>query len=155
MKKFILLFAVISIIPSVFATTVERLSLDDMVHKAHVIVHGRVLSSSTHWSSDHRLILTTTTIQVQETLKGQQARMIEVITIGGKVGDLTLVVPGMPSFEAGEDGVFFVENVGAFKTILGLGQGKFSVRNGEVSNAATAVKIRLEDFNQEIRNRLK
>src|SRR5438105_15320254 len=94
------------------ATTVERLTLDDMVKKAHAIVHGRVRSSSAHWSPDHRLILTTTIIDIHETIKGQAARTIELTTIGGKVGDLTLVAAGMPAFEAGEDAILFVENVG-------------------------------------------
>src|SRR5207302_6919520 len=140
-----------------------RLTLDDMVKKAHAIVHGRVRSSSAHWSPDHRLILTTTIIDIHETIKGQAARTIELTTIGGKVGDLTLVAAGMPAFEAGEDAVLFVENVGAFKTVVGLSQGKFSVRNGEVSNSLSALSfpdgrqagasmtMRLDDFNRQIR----
>jgi hypothetical protein len=60
----------------------------------------------------------------------------------------------MPAFEAGEDAMVFVENVGSFKTVVGLSQGKFSVRNGEVSNATTPLKMRLADFKQQIRNRL-
>jgi hypothetical protein len=150
-----------------FATTVERLTLDDMVHKAHAIVHGRVRSSSAHWSADHRLIVTTTTIDVQETLKGQTARTIQVTTIGGQVGDLTLVVPGMPSFDAGEDAVVFIENVGTAGAVVGLSQGKFSVRNGRVSNTTSGLSfpdgrqadlptsMGLEDFKRQIRNRLK
>ena len=140
-----------------FATTVQRLSLDEMVHAAHSIVHGRVRSSTPHWSTDHRLILTTTVIDVQETMKGQASRTIEVTTIGGKVGDLTLVVPGMPAFEAGEEAILFVETVGVVQTVVGLSQGKFAVRNGEVTNitSSTPAKMRLDDFKRQILSRLK
>src|SRR5262249_1585929 len=150
-----------------FATTVERLTLDDMVGKASTIIHGRVLSARTQWSSDHRIILTTTTIEIEETIKGQPAKTIELTTIGGKIGDVTLVVPGMPAFESGEDAFLFVENVGPFRTILGLNQGKFSVRNGEVMNTTSGlsfqngrengvpIRMPMEDFKRQIRNHLK
>jgi hypothetical protein len=167
MKRVILLFiAILTITLSSFATTVERLTLDDMVRKAHTIVHGKVRSSSAHWSADHRVIVTTTTIDIEETIKGGVAKTIELTTLGGKVGNLTLVVPGMPAFQSGEDAFLFVENVGTFKTVVGLSQGKFSVRSGRVSNTTSGLSFAdgrqgdvplsmgLEDFKRQIRNRL-
>src|SRR3989442_1639064 len=112
------------------ATSVQRLTLDDMVKRAHAIVHGRVRSSNAHWSPDGKLILTTTTIEISEAMKGQTGRTIQLTTLGGKVGDVTMFVAGMPAFETGEDAVVFVENTGQSKTVLGLSQGKFAVLNG-------------------------
>jgi hypothetical protein len=168
MKKLLSMFCLIlAIYSSSFATTVVRLTLDDMVKKAHEIVQGSVRSSQTRWSPDHRIILTITTIDIQETIKGQPSKTIELTTIGGTIGDLTLVVPGMPSFETGEDAVIFIENVGAVKTVVGLNQGKFSVRNGDVANRMSGlsfpdgreggapVRMRLEDFKRQIKDRLK
>ena len=167
MKRLItssLLLLLISI--ASLATTVERLTLDDMVKKAHAIVHGKVRSSRAHWSADGKLILTTTTIEVQETIKGQPVKTIELTTVGGQIGDLTMFASGMPAFETGEDAVVFVENTGAFKTVVGLSQGKFSVKNGEVSNrlfdlsfpdgreGGPPLKMHLQDFKREIKNRL-
>src|SRR5262249_9752444 len=112
------------------------------------------------------IILTTTTIDVEETIKGQPAGTVELTTIGGQIGDLRLVVPGMPAFEAGEEAIVFVENVGAYKTIVWLSQGKFAVRNGQVMNTVSglsfpnarqghdSLRMGLEDFKREIRNRL-
>ena len=45
-----------------YATTVQRLGLDDLVKKAHTIVVGRVSNSRTYWSADRKLILTNYTI---------------------------------------------------------------------------------------------
>ncbi len=167
MKKLIpsLVLTLLIAAPSM-AATVERLTLDAMVKKAQTIVHGKVRNSSTHWSSNGKLILTTYTIDVSETIKGQPGSTVELTTIGGRIGDLTLFVSGMPSFETGEDAVVFIENSRGVSTVVGLSQGKFSVQNGEVSNSisnlsfpdgrdGTPLKMRWTDFKREIESRLR
>jgi hypothetical protein len=167
MKRFILvttLFVITTL--TCFATTVERLSLDDLVKKAHVIVHGRVRDARSHWSSNGRLILTTYTVDVAETIKGQPGRVVDVTTVGGRVGDVILNVAGMPSFQRGEDAVIFLETSAGLSTVVGLSQGKYLVQNGEVSNVTSGLtfpdgrngaplKMRLEDFKRQIENRLR
>ena len=123
------------------ATTVERLNLDGLVKKANRIVIGKVRSSRTYWSTNGKLILTNYTIDVQETIKGQAARTVELTTIGGTIGDLTLHVAGMPVFAKEENAVVFVENTGSYSTVVGLGQGKFTVVNGEVSNNISGLEF--------------
>ena len=144
------------------ATTVECLNLDDLVKKASKIVVGKVSNSRTFWSDNGKLILTSYTIEVQETIKGQASRAVELTTVGGRIGDLVLHVSGMPSFAQGEDAVVFVENSGTYSTVVGMGQGKFTVTNGEVSNNVTGIafpdghpgkplKMPLDDFKSEIK----
>src|SRR5207249_7697780 len=123
------------------ATTVERLNLDGLVKKADRIVIGKVRSSRTYWSTNGKLILTNYTIDVQETIKGQAARTVDLTTIGGTIGDLTLHVAGMPVFAKEENAVVFVENTGSYSTVVGLGQGKFTVVNGEVSNNISGLEF--------------
>jgi hypothetical protein len=150
-------------ITSSYATTVERLGLEDLVKKARTIVVGKVTGSRTYWSADRKFILTDFTIDIGESLKGQNARRIAVTTVGGKIGDLELHVSGMPSFQQGEDAVLFIEQSGAYQTVVGLGQGKFTVHNGEVANAVgglafpdgrpgNAVKMPLQTFKDQIRS---
>src|SRR5262249_45011320 len=74
------------------ATTVERLDLHDLVRKAHKIIVGRVSNSRTFWSSNRKLILTSYTVEVHETIKGESSHTLELTTIGGTIGDLTLHV---------------------------------------------------------------
>jgi hypothetical protein len=83
-------------------------------------------------------------------------------TVGGKIGDLELYVSGMPSFQKGEDAVVFIEKSGAYETVVGLGQGKFTVTNGEVANTVgdlsfpdgqpgRPVRMPLQNFRNQIR----
>lgn len=119
------------------ATTVERFSLDELSLRSQTIIQGVVRGSRSFWSPDRKLILTATTLEVTESLKGQTARTVEVTTVGGQVDDTVLHVSGMPSFTAGENVVVFMERSGAFTTVFGLGQGKFTVSNGTVMNAVS------------------
>jgi hypothetical protein len=148
-----------------FATTVQRLTLDDMIKKAHTIVQGRVRNASPHWSADGRLIVTTYTLDVKETIKGRALRSIDVTVVGGRIGNQGLFVSGMPSFDTGEEAVVFVENSGNYSTVVGLSQGKFAIRNNEVQNTVSSLsfpdgrdgvplKMRLDDFKRQIKNRL-
>src|SRR5262245_32115657 len=123
------------------ATTVERLNLDGLVKKSNRIVVGKGRSSRTYWSSNGKVILTSYTIDVQETIKGTAVRTVEHTTIGGTIGDLTLHVSGMPVFDKDENAVVFVEKTGLFSTVVGLGQGKFTVVNGEVSNNISGLEF--------------
>jgi hypothetical protein len=143
------------------ATTVERLTLDGLVRKADSIIVGKVIGSRTFWSGNNSVILTAWSVEVLETIKGPVRRSIEVTTIGGTVGDITLHVAGMPVFETGRNAVVFVEKSGAFSTVVGLGQGKFTVENGEVVNtvgglefydgrAGSPIRMNFESFKNQI-----
>jgi hypothetical protein len=144
------------------ATTVQRLSLEELTKRAHSIVMGKVRRSRTAWSSNGKLILTTYTVDVQESFKGQPGSAIELTTIGGKIGDLTLYVAGMPALRDGESAILFVEQTGAYSTVMGLAQGKFTVANGQVSNSVSdlnfadgggprPIRMSLDAFRQQIR----
>jgi hypothetical protein len=148
---------------AVQATTVRRLAFEDLVRKAHRIVAGKIRQSRTHWSSNGKLILTDYTIEVDENIKGQSPHLFEVTTIGGKIGDRELIVSGMPSFQKDENVVLFTESSGPYEVVLGLGQGKFRVENGKVSNdvgslsfpdgrAGETVKLPVETFKSRIRS---
>ena len=160
---FLLSICLILVAIRAHATTVERLGLDDLVKKSHTIVVGKVMGSRTYWTSNRKLILTDFTIDVGESLKGSSARRVVVTTIGGKIGDTELHVSGMPVFKQGEDAVVFIEQSGAYETVVGLGQGKFTVTNGEVANAVgglafpdgrpgNATRMPLDSFKAQIRN---
>jgi hypothetical protein len=117
------------------ATTVERFSLEELSLRSQTIIQGVVRGSRSFWSPDRKLILTATTLEVTESLKGQAARTIEITTVGGQVDDTVLHVSGMPSFTAGENVVVFVERSGVYTTVFGLGQGKFTIANNAVVNS--------------------
>ena len=123
------------------ATTVERFTLEDLSLRSHAIVQGVVRGSRSFWTSDRRLILTSTTLEVTETLKGQPGRIIEVTTVGGQVGETALHVSGMPAFTAGENAIVFMENSGAYLTVLGMSQGKFTISNEQARNSVSGLNF--------------
>jgi len=63
-------FLTLTFVNGVNAATVRRLSFDDLVAKSESIVEGQVLDSRTYWTSDRRLILTSYTVRVRESMKG-------------------------------------------------------------------------------------
>ena len=147
------------------ATTVQKQTLDDMVSKAESIVIGRVINSQSSWTKNGKLILTQTTFEVQEGLKGAATKTVTITTVGGRVGNSVLHVSGMPSFQPDETAVIFLERSNNYLTVLGLSQGKFSVVNGEVSNhlsglsfeggvASIPTRMRLTEFKRQIQQRL-
>jgi hypothetical protein len=161
-RIFLFIFLISS---SAYATAVQRLSLEDLARRAHTIVVGRVTNSRTYWSSNGKLIFTNYTIQVDESIKGQAGQTVEVTTIGGKIGSIELHVAGMPAFETGESAVVFIEPSAGYQTVLGLSQGKFTVKNGEVMNTVgdlsfpdgrpgLPTKMPLQNFKNQIRTLL-
>jgi hypothetical protein len=147
------------------ATTVRRLTLDDLVAKADSIVVGRVIDARTFWTEDHKLILTSHTVEIQQCLKGGSGDAVVVTTIGGRIGGSALRVAGMPTLEIGESAVFFLEHSGSYTTIVGLKQGKFPIADGQVQNmiggvspaetlAGKPVSMPLDEFKHQIQIRI-
>jgi len=134
---FLIVLALIAGVSESTATTVQRFTLEEMTERSQAIVHGVVRGARSYWSPDRKLILTSTTLEVAESLKGQNARTIEVTTVGGQVGDAVLHVSGMPAFTAGENAIVFIERSAGYLTVVGLGQGKFSIAAGDAINAVS------------------
>src|ERR1051326_8725271 len=140
-RLFIFVFSLLVLLDSAHATTVRRLSFDELVAKAEMIVAGQVTDSTTYRTSDGKLILTSYTVQVGENIKGKAPATMTVTTIGGKLGNTILRVSGMPQFQTGESAVLFLEKSGAYTTVVGLNQGKFSISKGEISNTFTGLSF--------------
>ncbi len=120
-----------------FATTFLPQSLDDLDRKADYIVIGKVVGQE--GILENKTIMTQTTIDVEEWLKGfSLADTLVVNELGGLAGDVMMVVPGSPKFEDGERVALFVTgdkptrwwNPVAGHTV-GMAQGKFSIKTDE------------------------
>ena len=59
-------------------------------------------------SSGDRLIVSHVQLRVEETLKGSAAAALALTVEGGTVGDLTMRVSDMPTLQAGQRAVFFL-----------------------------------------------
>jgi len=159
---FLLIAAITTIVTPLSATSVRRLSFEELIQTATTIVEGSVVDSRTYRSTDGKLILTSYTINVQENLKGASGSTVTVTTVGGRIGNTILHVAGVPVFQTGENAVLFLEKTGAYTTVVGLNQGKFAISNGAVSNnpaglsfpdggPATSLKMPLDEFKRQIK----
>jgi hypothetical protein len=111
------------------ATTLEKLSVDQLVQRSTAIVRGRVLDSSAGMKG--RVIYTFYKVQVTDTLKGTAGKYIEVAVPGGAYNGLRQTIPGAPKPATGTDYVFFLwQGPSGTNHILGLSQGLFDVKIG-------------------------
>lgn len=111
------------------ATTVEPLSLDEMIQRAGFIFVGKAKASRADWNADHTQIYTYVTFEVDRFLKGGSTdREVTLRLFGGRVGDFAALVPGTPQFAPGEDVLLFCVGQGPrTPTVLGLALGKFTI----------------------------
>ncbi len=113
---------------SLEATTLERLSVDDMVEKSTAIVRARILSSQGEMRNGS--ISTHYRVQVIESWKGSIApgRETDLYVPGGLANGMRQSIPGAPVLDDGEEYVLFVwAGASGRNQIIGLSQGLFSL----------------------------
>ncbi len=115
-------------IASLEATTLERLSVDDMVEKSTSIVRARVLSSEGELRNGS--IFTHYRVLIQENWKGHFAanKQTDLYVPGGLANGMRQSIPGAPVLENGDEYVLFVwAGASGRNQIIGLSQGLFSL----------------------------
>jgi hypothetical protein len=119
------------------AASVLPLYLDEMADTAAVAFEGRCLANRSDVDTATGLVVTYTTFEVRDVLKGSVGATHEIKQVGGALpGDGPQYrVMGVPRFEVGEDYVVFLAGVSTagFSSPIGLAQGRFKVdKQGEV-----------------------
>jgi len=89
------------------ATTLVRMSLDELARAAGLVVRARCVSTESRWENGE--IWTLATFEVSEALKGVPATRVQVRLLGGQVGHFKSTVDGVPRFQAGEEAYLFLE----------------------------------------------
>jgi hypothetical protein len=109
------------------ATTLVRMSVAQMSHTAQAIVRARCADNLTGWDAGE--IWTFTAFDVQEVWQGSMPPRITVRLLGGRVGNLTSSVSGIPRFRPGEEVVMFLERTqrGDY-SVVSWEQGTFRIR---------------------------
>jgi hypothetical protein len=113
-----------------FATTVQKLSLQELSKKSESIVMARVDDAFSSWDAAHKEIYTYFTLSVLQPVKGSKgATTITLRQLGGTVDNIASIVPGMPSFRKGEEVVVFLtqKDAAGYPWVMGLQQGKYSI----------------------------
>jgi hypothetical protein len=123
------------------ATSLQRLSFEELTDNSDVIVHGKVSRSWTAWDSGHHYIWTHYTVQVAGTQKGVQAASVELSEPGGVVNGMGMTISGSVAYKVGDDVLVFLQKMpnGMLRT-SGWGQGKYTVDSAGRLHAEVPVK---------------
>jgi hypothetical protein len=121
------------------ATQMRPLSIEQLTRKAHLVLHGTVLSK-TCVPDAQAVIMTQIELQVSEAWKGApKASPFVVVQSGGILGDRAVSVSGQEEFSVGEEVVLFlVLNAREEGVVVGISQGKFQVSKDPASGEACA-----------------
>lgn len=117
--------------PGLRATTVIPPSFPDLVEKAEAIYRGRVTAvESRHVDRPDgaRVIKTFVTVAIDKVLKGAAQNTITLEMLGGRIGDDSLLITGMPKFTVGAEEFVFVQRNGAqFCPLVAMMHGRYRV----------------------------
>lgn len=110
------------------ATRVMAVPLKQMTEESQVVVHARVGQQQVRWDKNHSRILTLTTIEVIDAVKGaQKGDVLTIYQVGGTLDGITYKIPGALNFVPGEEMVFFAVRFQDMIVSYGMGLGKYHV----------------------------
>jgi len=126
MQLLLLAAAMLSMVAAIRATTLARMSLDQLAAAADAVARLRCAGSESHW--ENGAIWTVTTFEVVESMKGTLPPQVTVRLPGGRAGHLTATVDGTPRFIAGDEAIVFLERsrAGGF-SVTGWVEGAFRI----------------------------
>jgi hypothetical protein len=112
---------------SLMGSTLLRLSLDDMIQKSTMIVHGTI-QPGTSAAFRGSLIYTHYQLSVTTAYKGTPGQTIDVAVPGGILNGVQQPVAGAPTLTPGQDYVLFLwTSKSGLTLVIGLSQGLFNV----------------------------
>ncbi|MEE2757644.1 MAG: hypothetical protein VYA30_13395 [Myxococcota bacterium] len=131
MKVFSFLLVFLMGLNASLATTVIKLSVDQLATESDLIVRGFVTAKESGWNKVRTRIYTHTTLDISQLIKSklpQQAKVV-IRQIGGEVDGLVQHVSGNAEFSEGEEVIVFLEKhpTEDVMVVMGMAQGKFSV----------------------------
>ncbi|MDQ6759670.1 MAG: hypothetical protein M3Z32_07385 [Acidobacteriota bacterium] len=110
-----------------FGTTLQQLSLDDMIRKSTEVVRGKVQCTGS--AVRGAIVYTNYRVQVSEQWKGSPQAQIDVSVPGGLSGGIRQTYSGAPALSDGQEFVLFLwTSKTGLRQIIGLSQGVFTVQ---------------------------
>ncbi len=108
------------------ATTLSRMSFDELTRQATAIVRARCLDSTSVWRNGE--IWTEMQFEVVSVSKGTAPGILRISLPGGRVAHIQSHVDGVPAFRPGDDAYLFLWDApGRGTYILGWTQGTFRI----------------------------
>jgi len=114
------------------AASVLPMYLDELADHAAIVFQAKCTGNRAQLDHELNTVVTYTTFEVRDVLKGDVAAVHEIKQIGGVLPseNLDRRVLGVPVFAEGEEYVVFLAGLSSagFSSPLGLAQGRFAVR---------------------------
>jgi hypothetical protein len=120
-------------------TTLAHMSIAKLTQASRVIIRARCVDNSSAWDAGE--IWTFSTFEPTEIWKGSSPQRVSVRLLGGRVGNLTSNVSGVPRFHAGEEVVLFLAPTarGDFSVVSWV-QGTFRIHRDPRSGTETVTQ---------------
>ena len=109
------------------ATLMRAMPFDDKVEHAASIILGKCVSTHSQWDAEHRWILTYSTFQVEQSMKGAAPAQVTIVTPGGSVEGVHQETVGVPRFQQGDENVLFTKATDLGPTVLYFDQGTYDI----------------------------
>lgn len=110
------------------ASQVVMMTPRQMAEHSETIVTGRVDRVSASWNEAHTKIFTKIEVTVDQSYKGEARGRVEVLQLGGVVGNVKVTVEGALVWQTGDEVLLFLEPYpgGGFQ-VAGMSQGRFEI----------------------------
>ena len=106
-------FGAVLLAVSASASTLLRMSLDQLAQASTEVIRGHAVNQETLWNPAHTRIYTYTTLAVDQTYKGNPASTLIVQQPGGTIGKVRVFVAGTIQFHSQASYVLFLERSAA------------------------------------------
>jgi hypothetical protein len=136
------------LLPALKATTIPRLTFEQLTDASDVIASGTVTRSWAAWDAEHKYIWTHYTLSVGDSAKGNSASTVEFAEPGGALGATTMSIAGTVSYGIGDRVVVFLSRMpNGYLRTSGWSQGKYTVSpdgslHGYASSGAEVIDAR-------------
>jgi hypothetical protein len=118
-------------VPAANAAVAQAATFDEKVDNAAAIILGKCVKTEAKFDPTGRWIVTYATFNVEDTMKGNAAGQLTVVTPGGSVNGIHQETIGVPAFREGDEHVVFLKNTRLGPTPLYFDQGTYDVAAGE------------------------
>jgi len=122
----------------------RKLLVADLAKKADTIILGTVVQRESAWNAQHTAIQTHVTLAVERVLAGKSEKEVTLQVFGGSVNGIGMRTSNDAEFWEGEQVIVFLNTRTVPSTVVGMQQGKFTVKDKMVIGAETSSP--LEEF---------
>ena len=134
--------------PASRATTIPRVTFEQLTDSSEMVVSGRVTQSWAAWDAEHKYIWTHYRLSVSDTAKGTRDGSVEFAEPGGVLNEASMTIPGSVSYAVGDEVAIFLSRMpNGYLRTTGWAQGKYSLdasgrMHGHAQNGAETMDLK-------------